>query len=92
MTRIRVKTIFWDNYNIEHIKKHGVTREEVEVAAKKISWHKKTRNKRYLAVGRSGARIISVVIRRREKTTYYLVTARDASKEERKKLYEKEKK
>ena len=90
MTRIVVKTLLWDNHNVEHIKKHKVTEREVEQVAKQISWHKKTHHGRYLATGRSGSRILSIVIRRKEKTTYYVVTARDASREERRKLYEKE--
>lgn len=90
MTRIIVKTLLWDDWNREHIRKHKVSIEEVEVVAKNIIWHKRTHNMRYLATGRSGTRIVSIIIRRKEKTTYYLVTARDANKEERKKLYERE--
>ncbi len=90
MTRIIIKTLRWDAHNIEHIKKHHVMRSEVEVAAKHVTWHKKAHHGRYLATGRSGARILSIVIRREKETTYYVVTARDASREERRKLYEKE--
>lgn len=90
MTRIKIKKLIWDNYNVEHIKKHSVTVDEVEIAAKNIVWHKKSRDTKYLATGRSGKRIISLVLRRKAQTTYYLVTARDAAKGERKKLYEKE--
>ncbi len=90
MTRIVVKTLLWDDWNREHIKKHNVTVKEIEIAAKNIIWHKKTRSMRYLAAGRSGTRILSIIIRRKERTTYYLVTARDSNKEERKKLYERE--
>lgn len=89
MTRIIVKTLLWDAYNIEHIKKHHVTRSEVEAAANHITWHKRTHHGRYLATGRSGSRILSVIIRRKDKKTYYLVTARDASRDERRKLYER---
>jgi len=90
MTRIKIKTLLWDDWNTEHIKKHNVIVNEVEIAAKNISWHKKTKNGKYLAGGRSGRRILSLIIRRKERTTYYLVTARDAEKKERKKLYERE--
>ncbi len=90
MTKIRVKTIIWDDWNREHIKKHNLTQQDVEIAAKNISWHKHSHKKRYLATGRSGSRIVSLIIKRKEKTTYYLVTARDADKYERRKLYERE--
>lgn len=30
MVKVRIQKIIWDKYNTEHIKKHGVTIEEVE--------------------------------------------------------------
>ena len=90
MTRIRVKTIIWDDWNREHIKKHSVSISEAEGVGRKIIYHRKTDKNRYLAVGRSGNRIITLIIRRLEPTTYFLTTARDASKKERKIVYEKE--
>ncbi len=90
MTKIRIRTLIWDDWNTEHIKKHNVAVAEVEDAANNISWHKKAKNGRYLAGGRSGRRILSLIIRRVKQTTYYVVTARDSDKEERMRLYEKE--
>lgn len=90
MTRIIIKEIIWDDWNLEHIKKHGISIETVSDVTKNVKWHKKVKNFRYLAVGRSGNRIITLIISRKNTTAYYLVTARDASKEERKKLYDKE--
>ena len=90
MTRIKIKTLLWDDWNTEHIRKHNVTVDEVGIAAKNISWHKKTRDGKYLAGGRSGTRILSLIVRRKERATYYLVTARDADKKERRRVYEKE--
>lgn len=89
MTRIKIKTLLWDDWNTEHIKKHSVTVPEVEIAAKNIFWHKKAKNGRYLAGGRSGKRILSLIVRRMKRATYYLVTARDADKKERRRLYER---
>lgn len=57
-----------------------------------LIYHKRTYNGRYLAIGRSGKRLIAIVIRRIKACTYYVVTARDASKKERRDTYEKEKK
>ncbi len=90
MTKIRVKTIIWDGWNIEHIKKHSVSIRETEEAGGNIIYHRKTDKNRYLAVGRSKHRMITIIIRRLESTTYFLVSARDASKKERKTAYEKE--
>lgn len=90
MTRIRIKTIVWEDWSREHIRKHDVSVKEVEEAGKKIKYHRRTRDNRFLAVGRSGKRSLTLIISRQGLATYYLVTARDADKKERKKLYEKE--
>ena len=92
MTRIIVKQIVWDAFNIEHIKKHKVRQEEITVSIKNTAYHRHAHHGRYLMVGRSGKRIITVIIRRKKLTTYYLVTARDANKKERRDVYEKESK
>lgn len=91
MTRIIIRKLIWDEYNIEHIKKHDVVRVEVEDVAKNIIGHKQSKQGRYLIIGRTGSRIISVAVSRKEIGIYYPVTARDASKKERKIVYEKEK-
>ncbi len=91
MTRIIIKELIWDTYNIEHIKKHNVTIIEAEVAAKNLIAHKIGKKERYIAIGRSGTRIISVVVRRVRAGVYYPVTVRDSDKKERRLLYEKEK-
>lgn len=92
MTRITVKTLIWDDSNVQHIQKHRITPSEVLTAVERFKYHKHTYNKRYMIVGRSGQRILSVVIKRKASSTYYVVTARDADKKERRRLYEKEKK
>ena len=91
MTRIKVKEIIFDEWNIKHIKKHRVSAEEVIEAGTNVIYHKRTYKKRYLAVGRSGNRLISFVIKRKSTKRYYLVSARDAAKKERREVYEKEK-
>ena len=92
MTRIVVKYAVWDHWNSIHIQKHRVTRSEVEDTITYFVYHKHTYKNRYLVVGRSGSRIISVVIKRVAPNKYYIVTARDADKKERRRLYENEKK
>lgn len=92
MTRIKVREIVWDDWNVIHISKHNVTKDEVTIAVVGFIYHKRTYNGRYLLVGRAGKRIVSVVVRREKETTYYIVTARDADKKERRRVYEKESK
>lgn len=91
MTSIKVKTIIWDRWNTDHIKKHRVLIREVEEAGQNIIYHRKSEKNRFLAVGRSGTRMLTLIIRRLESTKYFLVTARDASKKERNIVYEKDK-
>ncbi len=91
MTKITIKELIWDQYNLEHIKKHNVTQKEVEEVAKSTLVHKKTTKSRYLIIGRSGTRILTVIVNRKGLGIYYPVTARDAAKKERRKVYEKEK-
>lgn len=91
MTRIKIKKLVWDSYNVEHIKKHNITVQEAEEAVENLIAHKKGKKARYIAIGRSGLRLLSLVVRRESTGVYYLVTARDASKKERRDVYEKEK-
>ena len=91
MTRIIVKELVWDKINLEHIKKHDVSKEEVE-KAQEIIYHRRTYGGKYLATGRSGNRLVTIVLRRQGLGKYYVVTARDASRKERRKVYEIEEK
>lgn len=90
MTRIVIKELVFDNWNRNHIQKHNVTVEEIIKAGHNLIYHKQSYQNRYVAIGRSGQRLLSLVIKRVSLSTYYLVTARDASKKEREKVYEKE--
>ncbi|MDO8637975.1 MAG: hypothetical protein Q7R43_00225 [Candidatus Daviesbacteria bacterium] len=92
MTRIVIKKLIWDTANTEHIKKHNVGWEEVEVVSRNIITHRKAKVGRYFIFGRVGTRILTIVINRKGTGIYYPVTARDAAKKERKDVYEKEKK
>lgn len=91
MTRIKIRELVWDAYNTDHIKKHNVSQEEVVVVVKSPVYHKRAYSGRYMLVGRTGNRIISVLVRRQKVGVYYPVTARDSDKKERRRVYEKEK-
>ena len=90
MTRIVVKELVWDEVNRSHINKHNISELEITDASKNIVYHKRTYGLRYLVVGRSGKRLVSSVVSRKGPGRYYLVTARDSDKKERKRVYEKE--
>ena len=91
MTRIKIRELIWDEYNIEHIKKHNVAVGEAEEAVKNFIAHKGGMKGRYIAMGRSGTRLISLIVRRVSGGVYYPVSARDSSRKERREIYEKEK-
>lgn len=91
MTRIKIKKLVWDEFNVEHIKKHNITIREADEAVENFITHKRGRRGRYIAMGRSGSRLISLVIRRIGAGVYYPVSVRDSSRKERKEIYEKEK-
>jgi len=70
MTRIIIKEFIWDEYNLEHIRKHNVSQEEVEAVAKNIVTHKKAKKGRYVIIGRVGTRMLSVIINRKKTGIY----------------------
>lgn len=91
MTRIVVKELVWDEYNVEHIKKHNVSKDEAETAVKNFIGHRKAKKGRYIAIGKSKDRLISLVVEKKGPGIYYVVTARDSDKRERRIVNEKEK-
>jgi len=83
MVKVRVSQLIWDDWNINHIKKHNVKSSEVE---KTLSFKTKTLKSykgRFLVLGRCGERLLTIVIAQEKNNKYYVVTARDMSKKER---------
>ncbi len=91
MTRIKLEQLVWDSWNIEHIKKHNVTQSEVEQALSQLLAYRQGYQKRIILIGRSGKRILALVVTQKDSHSYYVITARDADKKERQMIYEKEK-
>lgn len=92
MTRIIIKELILNEDNLEHISKHNVIKKEVIEVGNSFTYHRRTYSSRYLVIGRSGLRIITLVLRRESVGKYYLVTARDSDRKERRTIYEREKK
>ena len=87
---MRLDELVWDEFNTKHVKKHRVTKTEVEEACENQIYVDKTYARRLLLVGRtSKKRLVSVVLAIAGRNTYYPVTARDSSLGERKKANEK---
>ena len=51
MTKINISQLLWDEYNLEHIKKHNVTKVKVEEAIININAHREGYLKRIFFIG-----------------------------------------
>lgn len=89
MTRIKIEQLIWDEWNLGHIKKHDLSTEEIAEASRFIVYHKSSYQKRYLVICKGKERLITLVIKRKSQGKYYLITARDTSKKERRRIDEK---
>jgi len=84
LAQISIKKVVWDDLNIAHIAKHGVKPSDVDFAfsdARAVFF--KTYSERIIVLGRSGKRLLAVVLSREKEGCYYVVTARDMAKKER---------
>jgi uncharacterized DUF497 family protein len=81
-----IERLAWDDWNLEHITKHHVTRDEVEQVIAGETVARATYKNRYLALGRTrGGRLLAVVIGPEpgQPRVYYTFSARPASRAER---------
>jgi len=92
MTNIKLAQLVWDDWNKEHIKKHNITVSEVEEAVVSLLAHRMGHSGKIILIGRSGNRLIAMIMAHKEDNKYYIVTARDADRKERRLVYEKESK
>lgn len=83
-----MEKLIWDEWTIDHIQKHNVTVIEVEEAYlnKKIKSESYLRRTKILGITKKG-RMLSIIISQ----NLCVVTARDMSRKERIKFYEKTK-
>ena len=84
MPNVEFSDLIWDEYNQEHIVKHCVSIVEIEEvlqdpSAKEAEAH----SGRFLKLGRSGKRLLTIVLTKEDEEKFYVVTARDMSKNER---------
>jgi uncharacterized DUF497 family protein len=77
--------IVWDEWNENHILKHGIKKKEVENALKGDIYVKREKEV-YLVIGESVGKVIFIVLAEKGGNMVYPITARDADREM-KKLY-----
>lgn len=86
-----IRKLRWDEWNIAHIKRHNVTPEEVEDICHEDPIIQSGKKGRKLVIGPTKQnRMIVAVLDPEGQGKYYPVTARDASRKERK-VYKQEK-
>ncbi len=88
---MRFNEFDWDDTNLLHIARHGVTQQEVEEACENIPFVVKTRAKRYLIYGRSdNGRYLVTIAQYESQQVLRVITSRDMTPTERQ-LYNRKK-
>ncbi len=81
---IDIGRLIWDEWNIAHIARHGVTPEEVEQVCHGNYIVRGSYQQRVMLVGPTATgRMLAVVLDPEDAGTYYPITARPASRKER---------
>ena len=81
---IHIRRLRWENWNIAHIARHGVTPEEVEEVCHGDFFLLQGTKRRIILIGPTDAgQILAVVLEHEGEGNYYPVTARPASRKER---------
>jgi uncharacterized protein len=80
-----IRELIWDDWNQNHINRHDVNPDEVELAlSDKYVLFLRAHSGRILVLGRANQRLLAVVMNEQEKAgAFYVITARDMSKKER---------
>lgn len=87
---IKIEELIWDNWNIEHIGRHRVRVAEIEEACDQPVKAFKSYKDRLIILGKTkNSRLLTIVLVKQGKKIYYVVTARDMSRKERKFINEK---
>lgn len=84
MTRIEINNLIWDEWNLEHVKKHSLTKRIVEKAILNIKAFKYGYKGRIVLICELNSKSISIIVDRKVEGKYYVVTARSADRKERK--------
>lgn len=91
MTRIKINNLIWDEWNLEHVKKHGLSKKIVEKAILNIRAFRYGYKRRIILICDLKDNVISIVVDRKADGKYYVASARISSRRERKIKNEKNK-
>lgn len=80
---LRIRELLFDEWNEEHIGRHGVIPEEVEEVCGNRPFVSKTRQQRLRVIGQTeDGRYLTVILASRGQGVYYPITAREATQSE----------
>lgn len=80
---MKIRRLIWDEWNVEHTTKHGVTREEIEeVCFTKHFAQRSGRNKMAIWGQTEDGRYLLVILGIEEHSDYYSVSAREMEEKE----------
>jgi uncharacterized DUF497 family protein len=86
---LAVQRLEWDEWNIAHIARHQVVPAEVEQVCHGLPMTSQTYKGRIRAVGPTSAgRMLTVILAPRGEDIFYAITARPASRKERRRYQE----
>ena len=80
---LEIEKLIWDNWNKNHIARHGVSSDEVEEACHIPHAIRETYKNRLMLIGITKKnRILAIVLEKEAEKSYYVVTARTANRKE----------
>jgi uncharacterized DUF497 family protein len=81
---VYVRYLVWDAWNVDHIARHGITAVEVDEVFAGLTVTSETYADRLRVIGSTGAgQLLTVILAPQGLDIYYTVTARPASRKER---------
>lgn len=79
-----LERLIWDRWNVEHIARHDVSPSEVEQVCHNDLWVRRSYWNRLILIGLTDSKqVLAVVLEPVESGSYYTVSARHASRKER---------
>ncbi len=85
-SKYRKFNLVWDNWNLEHIKKHDVSKYEVEIAFKNNELLAESYRGRTVLISKTKrGRLLTIALSFEKQKDAYIVSARDSSKKEKEK-------
>ncbi len=83
MSKLNVSELIWDEFNSDHIGKHGVTKTEIYEACQNILYSGGAKYGRISLVAKTDlGRYLTIILAYKSNDSYYPVSARDSNKKE----------